>query len=541
MSYQVLFRKWRPNRFEDVKGQDHVVRTLKNSIINNRIAPAYLFSGSRGVGKTSIARILAKAICCPNQKDGEPCNECPSCTEITRSACIDVQEIDGASNNGVDSIREIRENIMYPPSSTKYKIYIIDEVHMLSNSAFNALLKTLEEPPAHGVFIFATTEPHKILQTIVSRCQAFDFKKLSIEDIVSTISDVAEKEGITTSQQSLYTIARESRGSLRDSLSILDQVVSFAGKNFDQDEVKSILGFIDRGIVFEIIKSIVNRDPRVGVSIARKMFSEAYDVKKITDTMVEVFRDLLFVKHGLSDILSESLPDYELKELLEIANRTSVDDVEQLFYMANTSAEEIARSPYPSLIFEVSVLSMCNKPDSPNIQELISSLKDQNLEKKKSIIKQQDYSEQEPKASQAVEPQETTVKTTEPSIKQPGKSASFEWNDVINIIFKNNKDFGNILMKGRYSGLHDNKVVMIDYSDHPELISIFDNEPQYFKLIQDTIYELCGNIYAVDIGCRTVMQRMSKLEDKKKNLIEKDMVKSVIAISGAKVKNIKLY
>ncbi len=541
MSYQVLFRKWRPNRFEDVKGQDHVVRTLKNSIINNRIAPAYLFSGSRGVGKTSIARILAKAICCPNQKDGEPCNECPSCTEITRSACIDVQEIDGASNNGVDSIREIRENIMYPPSSTKYKIYIIDEVHMLSNSAFNALLKTLEEPPAHGVFIFATTEPHKILQTIVSRCQAFDFKKLSIEDIVSTISDVAEKESITTSQQALYTIARESRGSLRDSLSILDQVVSFAGKNFDQDEVKSILGFIDRGAVFEIIKSIVNRDPRVGVSIARKMFSEAYDVKKITDTMVEVFRDLLFVKHGLSDILSESLPDYELKELLEIANRTSVDDVEQLFYMANTSAEEIARSPYPSLIFEVSVLSMCNKPDSPNIQELISSLKDQDLEKKKSIIKQQDYSEQEPKASQVVKPQETTVKTTEPSIKRPSKNASFEWNDVINIIFKNNKDFGDILMKGRYSGLHDNKVVMIDYSDHPELISIFDNEPQYFKLIQDTIYELCGNIYAVDIGCRTVMQRMSKLEDKKKNLIEKDMVKTVIAISGAKVKNIKLY
>jgi len=141
LSYQVLFRKWRPNKFDDVKGQDHVVRTLKNSIINNRIAPAYLFSGSRGVGKTSIARILAKAICCPNQKDGEPCNECPSCVEITRSACIDVQEIDGASNNGVDSIREIRENIMYPPSSTKYKIYIIDEVHMLSNSAFNALLK----------------------------------------------------------------------------------------------------------------------------------------------------------------------------------------------------------------------------------------------------------------------------------------------------------------------------------------------------------------------------------------------------------------
>jgi DNA polymerase III subunit gamma/tau len=552
LSYQVLFRKWRPNRFEDVRGQDHVVRTLKNSIINNRIAPAYLFSGSRGVGKTSIARILAKAICCPNQKDGEPCNECPSCTEITRSACIDVQEIDGASNNGVDSIREIRENIMYPPSSTKYKIYIIDEVHMLSNSAFNALLKTLEEPPAHGVFIFATTEPHKILQTIVSRCQAFDFKKLSIEDIVSTISDVAGKEGINTSQQALYTIARESRGSLRDSLSILDQVVSFAGKDFDQTEVKSILGFIDRGAVFEIIKSIVNKEPRVAVSIARKMFSEAYDVKKITDTMVEVFRDLLFVKHGLSDILSESLPDYELKELSEIANKTSLDDVEQLFYMANTSAEEIARSPYPSLIFEVSVLSMCNKQDSHNIQELIASLKGQkmeqvqDIEKKKSISPpSQNYSQasQARQESQQIHAQPVQAQSVQaqPAISKQTITSSFEWNDVINKIFKNNKEFGNILMKGRYAGLHDNKVVVIDYSDHPELIPVFEDEPEYFKLIQDTIYELCGNIYAVDIGSRTVMQRMSKLEDKKKLLVEKDMVKSVIAISGAKVKDIKLY
>jgi DNA polymerase III subunit gamma/tau len=561
LSYQVLFRKWRPNKFDDVKGQDHVVRTLKNSIINNRIAPAYLFSGSRGVGKTSIARILAKAICCPNQKDGEPCNECPSCVEITRSACIDVQEIDGASNNGVDSIREIRENIMYPPSSTKYKIYIIDEVHMLSNSAFNALLKTLEEPPAHGVFIFATTEPHKILQTIVSRCQAFDFKKLSIEDIVSTISDVAAKEEITTSQQALYTIARESRGSLRDSLSILDQVVSFAGKNFDQEEIKSILGFIDRGAVFEIIKSIVNKESKPAISIARKMFAEAYDVKKITDTMVEVFRDLLFVKHGLSEILAESLPDYELKELSEIATKTSVDDVEQFFYMANNSAEEIARSPYPSLIFEVSVLSMCNKQDSEDIKELVASLKSQDLpqvqttEKKKSIEPQkyktdsntilQPSANTQPSADTQPSAASKTIPSPKPTVSSqviaaPKTQTSFEWNDVVNRIFKNNKDLGDILMKGRYTGLHNNKAVVIDYSDYPEMISKFQ-DPELLKLIQDTIYEICGNIYVVEIASRAVMQRMSKLEDKKKSLLEKEMVKTVIAISGAKVKDVKLY
>ncbi|MBN1113738.1 MAG: DNA polymerase III subunit gamma/tau, partial [Oligoflexia bacterium] len=319
-SYQVLARKWRPMCFADVKGQDHVVRTIKNSILNNRLAHAYIFSGSRGIGKTSVARILAKAVCCEDPSDGEPCNKCRSCLEIISSSSIDVQEIDGASNNGVDSIRELRENIVYPPVSMKYKIYIIDEVHMLSNSAFNALLKTLEEPPPHGLFIFATTEPHKIPQTIVSRCQHFDFKKLGLEDIYQTLVSIVKQEDVEASSHALYSIAREARGSLRDSLSILDQVISFTGKKLEISDVKTILGFVDRSFVYEIARAIINNNPGECLKYCRTLFNEAYDEKRVIDTLVEIFRDLVFVSNGISGLLENELPDHEISELKQLVS-----------------------------------------------------------------------------------------------------------------------------------------------------------------------------------------------------------------------------
>ena len=513
-SYQVLARKWRPTRFDEVKGQDHVVKTLKNSIINNRLAAAYIFSGARGVGKTSVARLLAKAICCPNQKDGEPCNECTSCKEITRSTAIDVQEIDGASNNGVDAIREIRENIMYPPVSSKYKIYIIDEVHMLSKSAFNALLKTLEEPPAHGIFMFATTEPHDIPQTIVSRCQSFDFKKVSVEDIVSTISTIVEKEGITASKPALYSIAREAKGSLRDSLSILDQVISFAGKSFDQDEVKTILGFVDRNVIFDIVKGIVSNDPKTCISLAKKLFNDAYDVDKVSETLVEIFKELLFIKSGLSSFMAETLPDYELKELEIIAAKTSATDIEQWFYMANKTAEDISRSSYAILLFEVSLLSMCNKPSNSSIEELISTLQGTNL----------------------------SVQPSNSEKKNSITSDTFDWHQLVNAVSKRDVELSDILAKGKFIGIQQGRTVVVDYSDSPETLSrIYEKKSEYLKLIQDTIHELCGNIYKLDIRSNVMMQRMADGELKKKDILDKEIVKSAIELFGAKVKSVKLY
>src|SRR4030042_1989270 len=229
MAYEVLARKWRPRIFQEVLGQGHITQTLINAIKTDRLAHAYLFSGARGVGKTSVARILAKAINCSRGEAGNPCNECPSCVDITEGVSVDVQEIDGASNNRVDEIRELRENIKYMPSSGKFRIYIIDEVHMLTLPAFNALLKTLEEPPPHVKFIFATTEPHKVPVTILSRCQRFDFKRIPMTLIMEKLERITDKEGIEISRSGLAIIAREAQGSMRDAESLLDQVASYTG------------------------------------------------------------------------------------------------------------------------------------------------------------------------------------------------------------------------------------------------------------------------------------------------------------------------
>jgi len=252
MAYEVLARKWRPQVFQDVIGQEHITQTLINAINTERFAHAYLFSGARGVGKTSVARILAKAANCRQRSEGNPCNRCQSCIDITDGSSVDVQEIDGASNRGIDEIRELRENIKYMPSSGRFRVYIIDEVHMLTLPAFNALLKTLEEPPAHVKFIFATTEPHKVPVTILSRCQRFDFKRIPLVQLVDQLEKIARSEDINIDRSGICMIAREAEGGMRDAESLLDQVASYSGEKIEDRDIIDILGIIDRDLVFDI-------------------------------------------------------------------------------------------------------------------------------------------------------------------------------------------------------------------------------------------------------------------------------------------------
>jgi DNA polymerase III subunit gamma/tau len=293
MAYQVLARKWRPQNFSDVVGQEHVTQTLVNAIRADRLAHAYLFAGPRGVGKTSVARILAKAINCEEGEPGKPCNQCLSCTEITSGSSVDVQEIDGASNRGIDEIRELRGNINYLPSSSKYRVYIIDEVHMLTLPAFNALLKTLEEPPPHVKFIFATTEPHKVPVTILSRCQRFDFKRIPIHDIVHHLDNIAREEGVHISNTALSLIAREAEGGMRDAESLLDQVVSFAGMTVEDAQVTDILGIIDRELLFQISASIIEGDMKACLQMVDGIYNHGHDMKAFYRNLMQQFRDLL--------------------------------------------------------------------------------------------------------------------------------------------------------------------------------------------------------------------------------------------------------
>ena len=286
MSYVVLARKWRPASFDEVIGQEGVVRTLENAISMDRVAHAYLFCGARGVGKTSVARILAKALNCEEGPTPKPDNSCTSCTEIARGVSPDVFEIDGASNTGVDDVRSLRENSQYLPARSRFKIYIIDEVHMLSTSAFNALLKTLEEPPRHVKFIFATTEPHKIPLTVLSRCQRFDFKRIPSDVILEQMKKILAKEKAEIELEGIQAIAREAAGSMRDALSLTDQVLAFGGEQITAEQVYEALGLAQSGLFSEVIQQVVDNRPDQLMQLVEKLFDEGHDLKRFLEGLL---------------------------------------------------------------------------------------------------------------------------------------------------------------------------------------------------------------------------------------------------------------
>jgi len=379
MTYQVLARKWRPKLFQDVIGQEHITQTLMNAIKTGRLAHAYLFSGSRGIGKTSVARIFARAINCDQGEPGIPCNKCRSCTEITAGSSVDVQEIDGASNRGIDEIRELRESIKYMPSSSRYRIYIIDEVHMLTLPAFNALLKTLEEPPAHVKFIFATTESHKVPATILSRCQRFDFKRIPLSLIISHLQRIAKNEGIEISTSGLAIIAREAEGSMRDAESLMDQVISFSGQKVEEKNITDILGIIDRDIMFESSAAILEGAADRCLEVVDKIYNYGYDIKEFYRALMEQFRNLLISlvapeKHMLD--ISES----DREEIIRLAEIAGEEKLHLLLNFLINREEDLRFTSNPRLILETTMIKLCSLGDFLSFGDILKKLA--SLEKK---------------------------------------------------------------------------------------------------------------------------------------------------------------
>lgn len=372
--YIVTARKWRPTRFADVVGQEHVTQTLRNAVQSGRLHHAYIFNGPRGVGKTTTARILAKVLNCRNlQPDSEPCNECDSCREISSGRSMDVIEIDGASNNSVDDIRKLRENAKYPPSGGKYKMYIIDEVHMLSTSAFNALLKTLEEPPRHLIFVFATTEPHKVPATILSRCQRFDFRRMQIQDIVEHLSYIASKENIEIDEESLAIIAKKGDGSMRDSQSIFDQVVSFCGMTIKYERVNEALNLIDQDFFFTISKAIYQHDIPTILEISRQVFLRGYDLQECLSGLTEHFRNLLTVlATGNTKLIATSKAYWDRYEK-EAAHFTQADVLQMMSLLVATE-QALKYSVQPRIRFEFALIQMSKMDTAVEISALLGEL-----------------------------------------------------------------------------------------------------------------------------------------------------------------------
>lgn len=377
MAYEVTARRWRPQDFESVIGQDHVTTTLKNAIQTGQIAHAYLFSGPRGVGKTTTARILAKALNCVNGPTVTPCNECSFCREISEGRSVDVLEIDGASNNKVEQVRShLVESVNYTPSQGKHKIYIIDEVHMLSTAAFNALLKTLEEPPAHVYFIFATTDPQKVLATILSRCQRFDFRRMSSVTIVDHLSVIAERSGYTADRDALSILARRADGSMRDAESLFDQSVAFGGTTLTVSNVAAVLGLVRQDVYFDLVGKFAGGDVAEGLKLIEDVVYHGYNVNEISIGIIEHLRNLLITKAApaIPDLLGAAAVDCEAYK--SQAERFSTEDLDRLIHLATNMESAIKSSALPKVQLEIGIVRMIRMEHSVLLANVMQRLTD---------------------------------------------------------------------------------------------------------------------------------------------------------------------
>ena len=376
MSYKALYRRFRPKVFEDVVGQDQAIAILKNQIASSNIAHAYLFTGTRGTGKTSTAKIFARAVNCLNTEDSNPCNQCAVCEGILTENIMDVIEIDAASNNGVDNVREIRENVKYPPSKGRYKIYIIDEVHMLSTGAFNALLKTLEEPPSYVIFILATTEPHKIPATILSRCQRFDFKPVKIIEIMKMLGSICEDLGLNYEEEALRLIALNSDGALRDALSILEQCISFTEDTLTYNNVVSILGMVNYEFIFNLVNKIAEKDTSSVLTLINQIIMEGKDIGQLMKDIISHFRSILLAKMNVEIDEIVSLPEERQNHLKEQGKLFTINQITSFIYSLSDIESKLKNSTQPRALIEVGVVGLCSKELDDSLEGLIERVRD---------------------------------------------------------------------------------------------------------------------------------------------------------------------
>ncbi|WP_053368650.1 DNA polymerase III subunit gamma/tau [Bacillus sp. FJAT-27245] len=511
MAYQALYRVWRPQQFIDVVGQEHITKTLQNALVQQKTTHAYLFSGPRGTGKTTAAKILAKAVNCENAPVAEPCNECSACRGITDGTIQDVIEIDAASNNGVDEIRDIRDKVKYAPSSLKYKVYIIDEVHMLSTGAFNALLKTLEEPPRHVMFILATTEPHKIPLTIVSRCQRFDFKRITANAIVGRMKLIADETDTAYDPAALPIIARAAEGGMRDALSLLDQAISYSQEQVTVEDALTVTGSVSQGFLAKMAEAILMRDVAQGLDILNELLFHGKDPSRFIEDFILFFRDMLLFKTAPS--LEESLERVMLDDgFRDLAGQFSTGQIYDLIDMLNKTQQEMRWTTHPRIFLEVAVVKLCQQEtavqtaaaeDSPQVAVLLNRI--DKLEEELRELKKHGVSAaaNEPASSGQKQAQRISRKGFQAPAGKINEILKHATKSDLNLLKSNWGEMLRSLMKSHAALLNEAEpaaassgafVIKFKHEIHCQMA--MDN-PKFLEAISDSLRQLTGKTFSI--------------------------------------------
>lgn len=495
MSYTALYRKFRPSSFEDVKGQDHIVKTLRNQVKAERVGHAYLFCGTRGTGKTSIAKILAKAVNCENPQDGSPCNECEMCKKINRQISMNVIEIDAASNNGVDNIREIIDEVQYSPTEGKYKVYIIDEVHMLSTGAFNALLKTLEEPPSYVIFILATTEVHKIPITILSRCQRYDFKRITIETISNRLMDLMEKEHVEVEERAIRYVAKAADGSMRDALSLLDQCIAFYfGEKLTFDKVLDVLGAVDVEVFHRLLEIIKANDVSAAMALVEEIIITGRELNQFVVDFTWYLRNLLLLKTSNDAEQSLDVSSEQVVLLKQHAESMSVDTLMRYIRIFSELSNQLKYASQKRVLLEIAIIKLCKPSMERNVDSILDRLRliEQQLENGVTVVSNgggaQGY--QAPVAEKEPEIPAELPKALPEDLKEVAR----QWNFIVSGL------------SGYYKAFLRNATPSIGANN--TLLLVFKQETEYKMVSKEE------NIAEIESAIQQVVQKEIKVETK---------------------------
>jgi len=541
MSYIVFARKWRPKDFDSVLGQEHVTTTLRNAIANNRVAHAYIFSGPRGVGKTTTARIFAMALNCKENKGKGPCGACDSCKEISAGTNLDVIEIDGASNRGIDEVRSLRENIKFAPTRGKYKVYIIDEVHMLTEEAFNALLKTLEEPPAHAIFIFATTRPYKVPSTIISRCQRFDFKRLTVNEIAGKLRDIAKSEKLDIEEEALYTIARAAEGAMRDAESMLDQLVSFCGKKIDVESAAAVSGTVGQEVLFGFTEKVISKDTPGILKLVDGMISGGKDISQFINSLVTHFRNLLITKTAEAGDLTGliDLPKEMISRLSEQAKPFTNETLLYILTVLMNAQDEVRRAISQRIPLELAAIRLTRRDDIMSLTTILGRI--EKLEKKLSSADVPEKHESKPAKAEIKEKNiEIDIEITPPAGK---KDLSFElicetWPNMLRGILSKKMSVALFLQPAQPLRLDDRILTIAFAKEHKFNKEALESNGNR-KIIENALNDILKHEIKVDMKVVEALEKKVSVEDLLQEEHEEEaheVVKSALEIFGGNLK-----